>query len=326
MGWMFPILAVMSLMMNGSMHLRRLHRVSRGASSIERGPPATTVPSIHQGQQQAQPPASAEAAIPETLLEEEEEMDDNSPFGYIAGEIRRQMKTQSDYPASTYTLGLKKKKTKGKAPGGTKKTPQQVVKAVNAISGADGGQKSAEVAAEFAATIDSDKRSTSVSVSANANDDVTFSACLLIRDDNDILNEWIAYHYHVLNMKRLIVAVDPGSETSPAAILDPWRDTMEIDLWNDDDYMPNRFLDTGIPPAEDIKNLTKFKDVSSKEMMEINVHRYRQRVFLTECFKQVKEEKRTWAVHVDTDEYVVPSTYLFLKLTFVWLCLFAFLQ
>ena len=316
MGWMFPILAVMSLIMNGSMHLRRLHRVSRGASSIERGPPATTVPSIQQ-EQPVQTADIVESAIPETPTEEEEEIDDNSPFGHIAGEIRRQMKTQSDYPASTYTLGLKKKTTKDKAPGGTKKAPKQVMKEKNAIPRAGVGKESVAVAAEISPRIETDQRSTSVG--AEAKDDVGFSACLLIRDDNDILNEWIAYHYHVLNMKRLIVAVDPGSETSPIAVLDPWRDIMEIDLWNDDDYMPNRFLDTGMPPAEDIKNITKFKDVSNKEMLEINIHRYRQRVFLTECFKQVKEEKRSWAVHVDTDEYVVPSKYLFLFFCYFYL-------
>jgi hypothetical protein len=43
----------------------------------------------------------------------------------------------------------------------------------------------------------------------------TFSACLLIKDDNDILSEWIAYHYHVLKMRRLVVAVDPLSIESP---------------------------------------------------------------------------------------------------------------
>ena len=39
--------------------------------------------------------------------------------------------------------------------------------------------------------------------------------CLLIKDDNDLLSEWIAYHYHVFNMRRLIVAMDPTSKTSP---------------------------------------------------------------------------------------------------------------
>ena len=50
-----------------------------------------------------------------------------------------------------------------------------------------------------------------------------FSACLLTKDDNDILNEWIAYPYHVLGLQYIIVAVDAKSETSPSALLEIWR-------------------------------------------------------------------------------------------------------
>ena len=51
----------------------------------------------------------------------------------------------------------------------------------------------------------------------------TFSACLLIKDDNAIVNEWIAYHYFVLNMRTLIVAIDPTSKESPSTIFDKWK-------------------------------------------------------------------------------------------------------
>lgn len=88
------------------------------------------------------------------------------------------------------------------------------------------------------------------------------SFCLLIKDDNDILPEWIAYHYHVMNMRRLIVAVDPDSETSPGDVLEKWGRTatakagggtgyggdgsdglfdLDYTLWNDEDYMPEYF-------------------------------------------------------------------------------------
>jgi hypothetical protein len=131
----------------------------------------------------------------------------------------------------------------------------------------------------------------------------------LIKDDNAILNEWIAYHYHVLRMRRLIVAVDPLSETSPKEVLDKWEDHMEIDLWADGMYMPKSFLETGKPPKEHIENITKFPDITYDEMMEINSHRYRQKYFLTRCLAKVKDEGRTWAMHIDTDEYVVASKY-----------------
>jgi hypothetical protein len=61
-----------------------------------------------------------------------------------------------------------------------------------------------------------------------------FSACLLIKDDNQILPEWIAYHYTVLPLRHLIVAVDPFSLTSPKPILDEFsRLGMDIEVWRD---------------------------------------------------------------------------------------------
>lgn len=35
-----------------------------------------------------------------------------------------------------------------------------------------------------------------------------FSACLIFKDDNDRLVEWIAYHYQVLPLRFLVVGVD----------------------------------------------------------------------------------------------------------------------
>lgn len=43
------------------------------------------------------------------------------------------------------------------------------------------------------------------------------AACLLIMDDNHFLIEWLAFHYYVLRLRYLIVAVDPRSTTTPDA-------------------------------------------------------------------------------------------------------------
>ena len=81
--------------------------------------------------------------------------------------------------------------------------------------------------------------------------------CLLIKDDNDILAEWIAYHYHVFRMRRLIVAVDPESETSPLEVVRAWDPTLRaassgsipndfdlsVTLWDDENYVPDFFLE-----------------------------------------------------------------------------------
>ena len=86
------------------------------------------------------------------------------------------------------------------------------------------------------------------------------AACLLIQDQNDQLIELIAYHYHILPLRHLVVAVDPTSVTSPLQILQRWNKTttstsnydesehdnnnhqtnfhtMNIQLWNNKDYI-----------------------------------------------------------------------------------------
>lgn len=63
-----------------------------------------------------------------------------------------------------------------------------------------------------------------------------FAGCLLLKDDNHKLSEWIAYHWLVLPLKYLVVAVDPTGYTTPKEILDLWKHSglgLEITLWND---------------------------------------------------------------------------------------------
>ena len=66
-----------------------------------------------------------------------------------------------------------------------------------------------------------------------------FAACILLKDNNYALSEWLAYHWLTLPLKYLVVAVDPTGSTSPKEILDLWSNAgigMEITLWNDVDY------------------------------------------------------------------------------------------
>jgi hypothetical protein len=67
-------------------------------------------------------------------------------------------------------------------------------------------------------------------------EDESFSACLLIMDDNHRLSEWIAYHYFAMPLRHLVVTVDPRSRTSPVKILDRWRPLMNITVWGDADF------------------------------------------------------------------------------------------
>jgi hypothetical protein len=140
-----------------------------------------------------------------------------------------------------------------------------------------------------------------------------FSSCMLIKDDNEILNEWIAYHYFVLKLRKIIIAVDPLSSESPSTILNKWRQHTDLEVfeWHDGDYMPISFLKNGYPPAEYLQKQTDFNyEISAAALLEISNHRYRQRVFLAQCMKEHRKLGNSWVIHIDTDEYIVASKLL----------------
>jgi hypothetical protein len=163
--------------------------------------------------------------------------------------------------------------------------------------------------------------------------DPSFSICLLLKDDNDILNEWIAYHYHAWNLRHLIVAIDPKSHTSPSALFQNWRDQfddLQVDEWHDKNYMPDYFLQgkfdqvpsylpvfiqenisASIWHTTDEKQ-TLTKDQLSKDLIMINNHRFRQVTFGSHCMETLRnnntnqeEGGKRWVAHIDTDEYMV---------------------
>lgn len=141
----------------------------------------------------------------------------------------------------------------------------------------------------------------------------TFAACLLIKDDNEILNEWIAYHYFVLNLRSIIVAVDPLSSESPSRILNKWRIMTDLDVqeWTDNNYMPKEFLLKHQPPKKYMQKPDDFKyNMSHAALIEISNHRYRQRVFLAQCMKTLRKQGSSWMAHIDTDEFIVASKLL----------------
>jgi hypothetical protein len=154
----------------------------------------------------------------------------------------------------------------------------------------------------------------------------SLSFCLLIKDDNAILNEWIAYHFHAFRLRHLIVAVDPSSVTSPVPLLEVWREQFGLDyeLWMDDRYMPEYFLKGRY---DLVPRMIKFEDRNATKWQEdeeqqsrrsdpdlnehlrqdytrINNHRYRQAKFLQSCSRTIQDRNRTWVAHIDTDEYI----------------------
>jgi hypothetical protein len=137
-----------------------------------------------------------------------------------------------------------------------------------------------------------------VESSSTDNDTIPeFSACLLIMDDNHFLTEWIAYHYFALNLRTLIVMVDPKSQTSPRYILDRWKDRIEIQQWRETDFMTT---------SEFREAQTRVKEYFRADLLnpELVLHRARQRLFYYKCLQHLKTDGKRWTLLTDTDEYL----------------------
>jgi len=121
------------------------------------------------------------------------------------------------------------------------------------------------------------------------------AVCLLIRDDNDRLPEWLAYHYQTLPLLHLVVAVDPGGAHSPRRILDRWAGSnMNITLWeNETDYIPPRQMER-----------MKCND-RKPGRRRLRCHIPRQRHFVKNCLQYHKKNGRRWIALIDTDEFIV---------------------
>ena len=125
------------------------------------------------------------------------------------------------------------------------------------------------------------------------NQDEAFSACLIVMDDNHYLIEWLAYHEHYLPLRRLIVAVDPRSRTSPLSILDRYKNKMDISVWGDNDFMPEELKEK--------HNATN----DTKALTELYIKR--QVYFYNSCLKTLHAENKTWTAVIDTDEFIRPN-------------------
>lgn len=126
------------------------------------------------------------------------------------------------------------------------------------------------------------------------------AACLMIKDDNHWLIEWLAYHYHMLPLRSLVVFPDPSSRTSPMPILERWTDRMQISVWNETSFeIPKDHLD-------DIHKM--------KQDVPIALHRAKQRYFYQGCLKHFRliagrsMFTDLWVTAIDTDEFVRPTS------------------
>jgi ABC-type antimicrobial peptide transport system permease subunit len=127
-------------------------------------------------------------------------------------------------------------------------------------------------------------------------DDNSFSACIMWMDDNHRLEEWLAYHYYIMKLRYVVIAVDQKSRTSPQHIVDRWNDyenkynnlNMTIITWKDSDYISDYRV--------------RMKEIDEAESMSIlehgnektRYHRYRQHEFYRMCSTHLLKQNKTW--------------------------------
>lgn len=124
----------------------------------------------------------------------------------------------------------------------------------------------------------------------------TFSGCLMVKDDNQLLPEWLAYHYTFLPLRHLIIAVDPLSYTRVEGVVDKFRSIgMKIMLITGNKY----FADGGWSGS-------KFEYFDPK--IHTREHQYdflmqRQASFYNYCFRTFHKQGFNHTMILDSDEF-----------------------
>jgi hypothetical protein len=115
---------------------------------------------------------------------------------------------------------------------------------------------------------------------------------LLVRffPDSDITG--LAYHYHVLPLRYLIITVDPRSKTSPTNLLNRYRRLgLFVEEWDDFKFMKPEIA------------INKLGD-DEKLQIKRDRHRMRQKTFYRTCLTRMKQRGRSFTTLIDTDEFI----------------------
>ena len=125
----------------------------------------------------------------------------------------------------------------------------------------------------------------------------TFSACLMLKDDNQILPEWIAYHYTFLPLRQLIIAADPLSLTRVETVVEPFRSIgMKIKVYNGNEY----YVD-GRWWKEKFENFDRF---NHSERHGYDFLMYRQNSFYARCSRILNKQGYKHTIVLDSDEFL----------------------
>ncbi len=122
----------------------------------------------------------------------------------------------------------------------------------------------------------------------------------MMKEDNDLFYEWLAYHYTVLPLHYVYVGSDEGNQQDPRDVLRRWK-TANIGL----EYWVVNSTDFGSTPVT--INFTGSRRPSYSAEHEDAHHSFvhRQRAFMTSCVRFLRSQGLHWVTFIDTDEFLV---------------------
>jgi hypothetical protein len=137
----------------------------------------------------------------------------------------------------------------------------------------------------------------------------TFGACLMVKGDNDLLLEWISYHYTILPLRYLFVASDLGNLEDPRDVLKRWTHAQTALQWwvmnvSVFENMHGEFYDK---TEADVRNaIASNQSIDPSVLQEIEHHKlvHKQRAFVSFCANFMKQEEVQWVTFHDSDEFL----------------------
>lgn len=142
----------------------------------------------------------------------------------------------------------------------------------------------------------------------------TFGACLMVKGDNDLLSEWIPYHYTLLPLRYLLVATDVGNSEDPTSVLKKWT-TANTDLhWWVLNVSEFETIHGEYDPKKAEENFYKKHarpessngTIDAKMIQDVAHHHlvHKQNAMITYCTRFMKERGVHWVSLYDTDEFL----------------------
>lgn len=116
----------------------------------------------------------------------------------------------------------------------------------------------------------------------------SFGSCLMIKEDNDLLYEWLSYHYTTLPLRYVFIGSDEGNQQNPEEVLKRWK-------------VANTGLEYWIFNASSFMN--RHGQSSAKDAHHAFVHR--QQAFISTCTEFMKAQGLHWVIYTDSDEFLV---------------------